>query len=107
MAVYVDSMRSRFARMIMCHMAADTEEELLAMATLIGLPHMWHQFPGTPKSHFDISLSKKDLAIRAGAIQVRPCDIVQLIRAKRKAAKTTRPSKTITLSKSEYGQTGD
>lgn len=70
MTVYVDNMRARFGRMIMCHMAADTEEELLAMADRIGVNRRWLQKP--PKAswvHFDISLTKRALAIEAGAVE--------------------------------------
>lgn len=74
MAVYVDNMRAPFKhkglRMVMCHMMADTEAELLAMADRIGVARRWHQYPGTHKSHFDISLTKRAAAVQAGAIEI-------------------------------------
>ncbi len=69
MAVFVDDVRHGFGRMVMCHMWADSMDELLGMATRIGVAHRWLQTP--PKAswiHFDISLSKKAAAIRHGAI---------------------------------------
>lgn len=70
MSVYVDDMRVPFGRMVMCHMTADTTEELLAMADRIGVARRWLQHPGTPKEHFDIALSKRALAVRAGAVEI-------------------------------------
>lgn len=65
MTVYVDDMEAPFGNMIMCHMIADTDEELRAMADKIGVAQRWHQ-----GDHFDIALSKKKLAIKFGAIEI-------------------------------------
>jgi hypothetical protein len=61
----------------MCHMWADTLEELFAMADAIGVQRKWLQ--GHPELsppryrkaswvHFDVALSKKKLALQRGAI---------------------------------------
>lgn len=77
MSVYVDDMRAPFGRMIMCHMAADTTAELLAMADVIGVARKWIQYPGTDKEHFDVSLGKRALAVAAGAHEVTARDLCQ------------------------------
>lgn len=70
MAVYVDDMRAKYGTMIMCHMIADTEEELHAMAAAIGVQRKWHQKPPKHDSHYDIALSRRALAVAAGAVQI-------------------------------------
>ena len=85
MAVYVDDARLPFGRMLMCHMMADTTEELLAMADRIGVARKWIQFPGTYREHFDIALSKRALAVQAGAIEVEPHQLLALRNGKRAA----------------------
>ena len=70
MSVYVDPAVWPFGRMIMCHMFADTHEELVAMADKIGVARKWIQHAGTYKEHFDIAKSKRALAVSAGAIEV-------------------------------------
>lgn len=71
MTVYVDDMRARFGRLIMCHMIADTDEELHAMADHIGVARRWWQSPEkTSGSHYDIALSKRSLAVKAGAVEI-------------------------------------
>lgn len=65
MTVYVDDMAAGFGRMKMCHMVADTEDELHAMAARIGVARRWYQ-----GDHYDICLSKKALAIATGAVAI-------------------------------------
>ena len=65
MTVYVDSMRAKYGRLIMCHMIADTDEELRVMAQRIGVRQRWHQ-----GDHFDICLAKRELAVQAGAVEI-------------------------------------
>lgn len=93
MSVYVDSMRAtfvkpsarqrhpgvslhrdasgqRFGRMVMCHMIADTDAELHAMADAIGVARRYWQAPPAHDSHYDVCLSKRALAVKAGAIEI-------------------------------------
>lgn len=68
MPVYVDNMRANYGRMKMCHMVADSIAELLDMADKIGVDRKWFQLTSHP--HFDITLSKRALAIANGAVEV-------------------------------------
>ncbi|BEP50552.1 DUF4031 domain-containing protein [Variovorax sp. V116] len=71
MTVYVDNMRAKFGRMVMCHMLADTDDELHTMAASIGIDRKWWQSPAaTSGSHYDIALSKRVLAVAAGAVEI-------------------------------------
>lgn len=70
MTVYVDDMRANFGRMVMCHMIATHDDELHAMADKIGVSRRWHQAPPRHDSHYDIALSKRALAVAAGAVEV-------------------------------------
>jgi hypothetical protein len=51
-------------------MIADTSEELLQMADSIGVARRWIQESATFQEHFDISLSKRALAVKKGAIEI-------------------------------------
>lgn len=71
MTVYVDDMRAKYGRMVMCHMLADSDEELHAMAARIGVARRWWQSPEkTSGSHYDIALSKRAAAVAAGAVEI-------------------------------------
>lgn len=86
MTVYVDDMRAPYGRMVMCHMVADTDDELHAMADRIGVARRWHQKAGTPHSHYDIALSKRAQAVAAGAVEVDRRGLAAVIARKRGAA---------------------
>ncbi|WP_138423691.1 DUF4031 domain-containing protein [Maritimibacter alexandrii] len=83
MTVYVDTMRARFGRMTMCHMIADSNAGLIAMADRIGVQRKWIQNAGTYREHFDIALSKRKLAIEAGAVEVSMVELGRILRARR------------------------
>jgi len=68
--VYVDDMEAPFGSMIMCHMVADTHRELVEMARVIRVDLKWIQYPGTIREHFDIAKSKREQAVRHGAIEI-------------------------------------
>lgn len=71
MTVYVDDMKAKFGRMVMCHMLADTDEELHAMAAKIGVARRWWQSPEkTSGSHYDIALSMRAKAVALGAVEI-------------------------------------
>jgi len=78
MSCYVDQPIFPFGRMMMCHLWADSLDELLAMVDRIGVDRKWIQ--GHPDLsfgkhryaswvHFDIAKGKRALAIQAGAIE--------------------------------------
>jgi len=87
MAVYVDQCIYTFGRMKMCHMLADTPEELRAMAKAIGVDEKWIQKEGTYREHFDICKSKRALAITAGAQSVTPMELGRILRDRRESTK--------------------
>jgi hypothetical protein len=84
MSVYVDDMQASFKYMKMCHMIADTSDELIAMADRIDLPRVWIQNAGTYREHFDICKSKRVLAVRYGAIEITMIELGRKLHAKRK-----------------------
>lgn len=68
--VYIDNMNAPFGRMIMCHMVADTTQELLEMADKIGVARKWIQDAGEYSEHFDVSLGAKKKALALGAKEI-------------------------------------
>lgn len=83
MAVYVDQPNWKLGRMKMCHMLADNKSELLSMANKIGVNLKHIQYEDKPKEHFDICLSKRNLALKYGAKEVSSKELINLINLKK------------------------
>lgn len=94
MALYVDDPRHPLGRMKMCHMTADSLEELHAAADRLGLRRDWYQGPPkTEHPHYDISLSRRRRAVaELDAQEVSSREIVTISRRMRlrEALKTPR-----------------
>lgn len=84
MSVYVDDMRASYGRMKMCHMIADSSNELNAMADAIGVARRWIQHAGTWREHYDVCLSMRAKAVALGAIQVTQRELVRKLQERRK-----------------------
>jgi Protein of unknown function (DUF4031) len=84
MSVYVDQPVHRFRHMLMCHMLADSPEELHAMADRIGMSRKWYQRDASTP-HYDLSREKRAAALAAGAIEVNRREMVAVIRRIRAA----------------------
>lgn len=80
MTVYVDRSIHAYGRMIMCHMLADTPDELHAMADAIGIQRRWYQRKASTP-HYDVCKAKRALAIQNGALSIDRRQVVRTIRA--------------------------
>jgi len=64
--------------MIMCHMVADTDEELHGMAKAIGMKEEWFQPRSFP--HYDVCLFRRKKAIELGAVEIDRRDLALFMR---------------------------
>lgn len=94
MSVYVDpvtkSLRSKkWPYRELCHLFADTEEELHVFASGIGLKKAWFQ-PGDAMHvpHYDLVPNKRRMAIRRGAVELSRRDAVSKWRGLKPEVKT-------------------
>jgi hypothetical protein len=74
--VYVDEAVWSFGRMKMCHMMSRNLDRLHEMADRIGVNKKHFQNGRHP--HYDICKSKRELAIRLGAVPVSSIEMMRL-----------------------------
>lgn len=80
MAIYVDDAKIPYKRYKMCHLAADTDAELMEFAERLGLRPEWKH-----KDHFDVCITKRQKAIDLGAIEITQHELaVMVIKGRRK-----------------------
>lgn len=92
MAVYVDPLmqhgwvlRGHVVRS--CHMWADTDDELHAMAMRIGMKRSWFQISSSGLRHYDLVESRRRSAILLGAIELSIREAVENWRKLRRSNK--------------------
>ena len=75
---YVDREKNSYGRMKMCHLFADSLEELHDMAlNKLHLHRSWFQEEKTP--HYDICQAKRKIAVAKGAIEIDRHKAVEII----------------------------
>lgn len=85
--IYVDEAIYPFRGRMWCHLFTDDAdvEKLHRFAQAIGLKRAWFQDrPGFP--HYDLSLSRRMMAVRNGAKEVTAEQMVAIVQAARDAA---------------------
>jgi hypothetical protein len=102
--VYVDDMKAAFGRMKMCHMLADSDVELHAMADRIGVARRWHQAPPRHASHYDIALSKRAAAVAAGAVEITWRQAGAMVRRRRATGSLGSPHDAIEWSRAQLAE---
>ena len=82
MAVYVDALIDWGWKLgPSCHMAADSDEELHTFAASIGLKRYWVQTHAKYRLHYDLTASRRKLAIKLGAIELSFSEFIKKLRS--------------------------
>ncbi len=85
MTVYVDPAVLEWRGRRWCHLTADDDDELHAMAARLGLVRAWFQVrEGRPwNNHYDLPEDVRAQAIALGAVAITTAESARLRRAKR------------------------
>lgn len=95
MSIYVDELRAwtsaptgKWRYGDSCHMVADSLDELHEFAQKIGLRRDWFQrSTGAGWPHYDLTKGRREVALKAGAIELTCRQLVEKLREKREASR--------------------
>jgi hypothetical protein len=82
MAVYIDDYRVPYRGRRICHMIADTEAELHAMAAALGLSERWFH-----RDHYDVTDELHAAAVALGAVPITARDCATMAVYRRRTAR--------------------
>lgn len=88
--IYVDDFFASYGRMKMCHLIADTDEELHALVDTIGVDRRHHQVT-VSGSHYDIAKGKRALAIASGATPITHRQAAMMTKHRRRTGSLGQP----------------
>lgn len=74
--IYVDPLFTWGSKGQWCHMIADSVDELHHFAVQIGLKRSWVHISSSGIVHYDLRPSKRELAIKYGAIEVKSSEFI-------------------------------
>ena len=81
MAVFVDNAFIDYKKKKWCHLSAQDINELHSFASKIGLKKTWFQEPPKTKyCHYDVTESKRVLAVKNGAIEITTRELVKKLK---------------------------
>ena len=88
MSVYVDKLQEcltnpNWPYTRSCHLMADSLVELIFFGKQIGLSLGWIQHRTAGLLHFDLNVTMREKAVKAGAIEIDRKQVVELIRKRR------------------------
>jgi hypothetical protein len=78
--------QAQMPRGVKRHLGDKLQHHCMEMADRIGVARRWIQHAGTPLEHFDICLSKRALAVQAGAREIDVRETAAIVRRKREEA---------------------
>lgn len=103
MTVFIDDMylypMGQFRGMRMSHMIADTEDELHAIASKIGMRRSWYQ-----GDHYDVGLAKRELAVKLGAQEVTLKQLACMSAIRKRTGTLPAPADAVRLVQEDYGR---
>lgn len=82
MTVYIDDYRVPYRDRRICHMIADTEQELHAMAAALGISERWFH-----RDHYDVTDELRDAAVALGAVPISARDCATMATHRRRTGR--------------------